>query len=80
MKVQLGRKIMTEFVVLRPKTYSNFTGDDDENKKAKDIKKCVVKQKLIFEYYENCLEANELKKEINYLEKKLAVDSLRGKS
>ena len=35
MKDQLGRKLMTEFAALRPKTYSYLTDDSDENKKQK---------------------------------------------
>ena len=45
MKDELGGKIMTEFVALRPKTYSYFMDDDDrEAKKAKGTKKCVIKK------------------------------------
>ena len=29
--------------------------DDSEHKKAKRTKKCVIKRKLMFENYENCL-------------------------
>ena len=43
MKDELGGKIMTEFVALRPKTYSYLTDDGKENKKAKGTKKCVIK-------------------------------------
>ena len=39
MKDELGAKIMTEFVGLRPKTCSYLTDDDSEDKKAKGIKK-----------------------------------------
>ena len=42
MKDELGGKIMTEFVALRPKTYSYLTGDCEEDKKAKGTKKCVI--------------------------------------
>ena len=35
MKDQLGGKIMTESVTLRPKTYSYLTNANGENKKSK---------------------------------------------
>ena len=35
MKNELGGKIITEFVTLRPKTYSYLTDDDRNVKKAK---------------------------------------------
>ena len=43
MKDELGGKIMTEFVDLRPKIYSYLTDDCKEEKKAKGKKKCVIK-------------------------------------
>ena len=48
MKDELGGKIMTEFVALRPKTYSYLTDDCKEDKKAKGTKKCVIKRRLKF--------------------------------
>ena len=39
MKDELGGKIITEFVALRPKTYSYLTDDGKEDKKAKGTKK-----------------------------------------
>ena len=39
MKDELGGKIITEFVPLRPKTYSFVTDDGKEDKKAKGTKK-----------------------------------------
>ena len=39
---ELGGKIITEFVTLRPKTYSFVTDDGKEDKKAKGTKKCVI--------------------------------------
>ena len=69
MKDELGRKIMIEFVGLRVKTYSYLIDDDSEDKKAKGSKKYVIKIKIKFENYKNCLEATELENKINYLEK-----------
>ena len=55
MKDELGGKIMTEFVALRPKLYSNRKLDGSEDKKCKGIKKCVVKKTLTLEDYKTCL-------------------------
>ena len=55
MKDELGGKIMTEFVALRPKLYSYKKLDGSEDKKCKGIKKCVVKKNLTFEDYKTCL-------------------------
>ena len=46
MKDELGGKIITGFVTLRPKTYSFLTDDGKEDKKAKGTKKCVIKKKI----------------------------------
>ena len=48
-KDELGRKIITEFVTLRPKTYSYSTDDGKEDKKAKETKKCVTKRMIKFD-------------------------------
>ena len=50
MKDKLGGGITTEFVALRPKTYSYMT---------KGTKTCVIKKMLKFEDYKNCLFDNE---------------------
>ena len=55
MKDELGGKIITEFVALRPKTYSYLTDDCKEDKKAKGTKKCVIKRVTKFNDYEDCL-------------------------
>ena len=60
MKDELGGKIMTEFVTLRPKTYSYLTDDCKEDKKAKGTKKCVIKRILKFNNYKYCLLNNEI--------------------
>ena len=59
MKDELGGGIITEFVALRPKTYSYMTDEFIEMKKAKGTKKCVIKKMLKFEDYEKCLFDNE---------------------
>ena len=43
-KDELGGRITTTFVGLRPKTYSFLTNDFGEKKKNKGTKKCVVKK------------------------------------
>ena len=70
MKNELGGKIMTKFVGLIAKSYSYLIDDDNEDTKAKGTKRCVIKRKLKFENYKNCLEATQLENKINYLEKK----------
>ena len=58
-----------KFVGLRSKTYSYLTDDGSEFNSTKGTNKCVIKRKLTFENYENCLEATQLENKINYLEK-----------
>ena len=53
MKDELGGKIMTEFVALRPKSYA-YKFNCKEEKKFKGIKKCIVKVTLKFNDYVNC--------------------------
>ena len=55
MKDELGVRVITEFVALRPKTYSYLTDDCKEDKKAKGTKKCVIKRMIKFDDYKNCL-------------------------
>ena len=55
MKDELGGEIITEFVTLRPKTYSYLTNDSKEDKKAKGTKKCVIKKMIKFDDYKKCL-------------------------
>ena len=54
MKDELGGRINTEFVTLRPETYSYLTDDCKEDKKAKGTKKCVIKIMIKFDDYKNC--------------------------
>ena len=60
MKDELGGKIITEFVTLRPKTYSFLTDDGREDKKAKRTKKCVIKKMIKFNDYKKCLLNDEV--------------------
>ena len=57
MKDELKGKIMTEFVALRPKTYAYAIDVDKDNevKNAKSTKRSVIKQKIKFEEYKDCL-------------------------
>ena len=71
MKDELGGRIMKKFVGLTAKTYSYLEDNNDEDKKAKNTKKYVIKRKLKFEDYKNCLEAAQTENKINHLEEKL---------
>ena len=72
MKDELGGKIPTEFVTLRPKTYLYLTDDGKEDKKAKGTKKCVIIRMIKFGDYKNCLLKNEmiLKSQQKFVSKK----------
>ena len=48
-KDELGGKIMTEVVVLGLKANAYLGDDGSKYKTAKDTKKCVIKQKHMFE-------------------------------
>ena len=58
-KDELGGKIITEFVALRPKAYSYLDDYGNDHKKAKGTKKCVIKQKLMFQNFKDCLFNNK---------------------
>ena len=60
MKDELGGKIITEFITLRPKTYSYLTDDGKEDKKAKGTKKCIIKKMIKFNDYKKCLLNDEV--------------------
>ena len=60
MKDELGGKIITEFVTLRPKTYSYLADDGKEDKKAKGTKKCIIKKMIKFNDYKKCLLNDEV--------------------
>ena len=56
---KLGGKIMKEFCALRAKTYTYLMEDDSEIEKAKAVKRCVIKRRLMFEKYKDSLFNNE---------------------
>ena len=60
MKDELVGKIITEFVTLRPKTYSYLTDDGKEDKKAKGTKKCIIKKMIKFNDCKKCLLNDEV--------------------
>ena len=66
---------MKELVRLQRKTHSYLKDNNNEEKKANGTKKCVIKRKLKFQDYKNCLEAAQTENKTNYLEKN--VDSLK---
>ena len=68
-KDDLGGQMMRKFVGLMRKTYSYLKDNNDEVKKAKGTKKCVMKRKPKFQYCKNCLEAAQIENKINHLEK-----------
>ena len=58
-KDELRGKIMKEFCALRAKTYAYLMDDDNEHKKAKGTKKCIIKRRMIFENYKDSLFNNK---------------------
>ena len=58
-KDELGGKIRTEFIALRPKAYSYLNDDGNKNKKSKGTKRCVIKQKIMFQNFKDCLLKNK---------------------
>ena len=78
MKDELSGQIMKEFFGLRAKTHSYLKDNNDEDKKSKGTKNCVIKIKLEFEDYKSCFEAAQIENKINYLQKnKINIDSLK---
>ena len=55
MKDELAGEIITEFIALRPKSYSHLTENDKIDKKAKGTKKCIIKKMIKFDDYKKCL-------------------------
>ena len=58
-KDELGGKIITEFAAPSPKVYAYLDNDSNEHKKAKCTKKCVIKQKFMFQNFKDCWSNNK---------------------
>ena len=69
MNDELGEKIIKIIVGLREKSYSYLTDGNSEDKKAKGANVCVMKSKLKFENYNNCLETTQFENKIHHLQK-----------
>ena len=67
-KDEVGGKQITHFVGLRPKLYTFKVEEKGETRKAKGVKKNVIKKSLSFEDYKKCLfTKDELMKEMNII-------------
>ena len=67
-KDEVGGKQITHFVGLRPKLYSFKVEDNSEIRKAKGVKKNVIKNTLSFEDYKKCLfSEKEVLKDMNII-------------
>ena len=66
---------MKEFCALRAKTYTYLMDDDNEKKKAKGIKSCIIKRGLMFESYKDSFFINKtiLKSQLNFFNNKYDV-------
>ena len=70
-KDEAAGKQITHFVGLRPKLYSFKVEDNSETRKAKGVKKNVIKNTLSFEDYKECLfSEKEVMKDMNIIRSK----------
>ena len=70
MKDELGGQIMKKFVALRAKTFNYLKDNNDEDKKPKGTKTCLIKRNINFRDYNECLKASQIENKISYLEMK----------
>ena len=66
-KEESSGKILKELRRLRAQTYRYITDNNNESKKARGTKKYIVKRKLKFENYKNCLQGSQLENKIIHL-------------
>ena len=64
MKNEFYGRIMSKFVGLRAKSYSQLIDDSIEDKKQKAQKSVSYKENLNFKVIKNCLEATQLDNKI----------------
>ena len=69
--IDIPEDVKDKIYWIKRKTYSYLIDDGSKDKKSKGTKKCIIKGRLKFENYKNCLEAILLKSKINNLEKKM---------
>ena len=55
---------MTEIFALRPKAHAYLDHDGNEHKKSKGTKRCVIKQKIMFQNVKNCSFNNKTVKDL----------------
>ena len=55
----MGGKIIIESITLRPKTYAYLNDYSKDHEKAKDTKKFVIKQNLMFQNFKDCWSNNK---------------------
>ena len=58
-KDELNGNIMTEFVALVSRLYAFVDNNDKNEKKAKNVKKCVIKKILKYNHYKDVLLSNK---------------------
>ena len=76
MKDELGGEITKKFVGLWPKSHSYLKDKNNEGKMC--TKTCVIKRKVQFQNYKECLKTSQIIDKVNYLEKKRTnVDGLK---
>ena len=79
-KDEAAGKQITHFVGLRPKLYTFKVEEKGETRKAKGVKKNVIKKSLSFEDYEKCLfSEEEVMKEMNIISQNHEIFSMTVK-
>ena len=66
-----SRQIMKDFSGLIAKAYGYIKDKNDENKKAKGSKKCLIKRSLKFQDYKICFEAVQIGNKVKTIYSKI---------